>query len=356
MMGPLLFVLPILLGLAQGAWGEERTGSSKATLPEAFGLPVRVHIALRVLNVLEIKEVSGQGRLHLELTQRWQDPRLAFDAVARGLAREDRVGEEADDYLKTIWSPGLALDNQIGDKDARIVALSVHADGEVVLIERFESDFRFRMNMDAFPFDRQNLTIGLSLPRYAQQEAIVLTTEADRPFSGVEDALSVVDWRPVGLRFTNDLAIGWNARSYSRLNATVTIARYAERYHLRVFVPIIAVLAVSLFVLWSPGLKEQDKGGLIFSSLLALAAISFTFESSFPGSISLNTPVAEIISLGYLYLVAVLMFEIALSVAIAHPSFRWRDQAADLRWHLRWAVPAMMSIICIGAAVRALPG
>ena len=349
MIGRLLLLSLILLGLAQGASGEERTGSSKATLPEAFGLPVRVHIALRVLNVLEIKEVSGRGRLHLELTQRWQDPRLAFDAVARGLAREDRVGEEADDYLKTIWSPGLALDNQIGDKDARIVALSVHADGEVVVIERFESDFRFRMNMDAFPFDRQNLTIGLSLPRYAQEEAIVLTTEADRP-------LSVVDWRPVGLRFSNDLAIGWNARSYSRLNATVTIARYAERYHLRIFVPIIAVLAVSLFVLWSPGLKEQDKGGLIFSSLLALAAISFTFESSFPGSISLNTPVAEMISLGYLYLVAVLMFEIALSVAIAHPHFRLRDQAADLRWHLRWAVPAIMLTICIGAAVRALPG
>ncbi|MGO4404520.1 neurotransmitter-gated ion-channel ligand-binding protein [Bosea sp. RAF48] len=352
----LFLLLLILLGMPQGASGEERASSGRTTLPEAAGLPVRVHIALRVLNVLEIKEVSGQGRLHLELTQRWRDPRLAFDAVAHGLAREDKVGEEADNYLKAIWSPGLSLDNQIGDKDARTVALSVYANGEVVVIERFESDFRFRMNMDAFPFDRQHLTIGLSLPRYAQQEAIVLTTEADRPFSGVEDTLSVVDWRPVGLRFTNDLAIGWNARSYSRLNATVTIARYAERYLLRVFVPIAAVLAVSLFVLWSPGLKEQDKGGLIFSSLLALAAISFTFESSFPGSISLNTPVAEMISLGYLYLVAVLMFEIALSVAIAHPGFRWRGHAAELRWHLRWAVPAMMLIICVGAAVRALPG
>jgi len=59
---------------------------------------------------------------------------------------------------------------------------------------------------------------------------------------------------------------------------------------------------------------------------------------------------------GCLYLIGVLMFEIALSVAIAHPSFRWRGHAADLRWHLRWAVLAMMLIICVGAAVRALPG
>lgn len=351
----LILVLLLLAGLGGSALANEAASAGKPGLPPSVELPVRVRVALRVLNVLEIKEVSGQGRLHLELTQRWHDPRLAFDALARGLAREDRVGDEADEYLKTIWSPGLSLDNQIGDKDSRTVALSVHANGEAVLIERFESDFRFRMDMDAFPFDRQELTIGLSLPRYAQQEAVVLTTEEERAFSGIENSLSVVDWRPVGLRFSNDLVMGWNARSYSRLNVTVTIARYAERYLLRVFIPIIAVLAVSLFVLWSPGLKEQDKGGLIFSSLLALAAISFTFEASFPGSISLNTPVAEMISLGYLYLVAVLLFEIVLSVAVANPHFRWNREAAVLRLHLRWALPAIMLIICLGAAIRALP-
>lgn len=355
-MRALLLLLLLVAGLGSEARAQEAATAARPMLPATVELPVRVRVALRVLNVLEIKEVAGQGRLHVELTQRWHDPRLVFDATARGLARDDRVGDEADDHLKTIWTPGLTLDNQIGDKDSRTVALSVHANGDVMLIERFESDFRFRMNMDAFPFDRQNLTISLSLPRYAQQEAVIVTTEADRQFSGIDGSLSVVDWRPVGLRFSNDTVMGWNARSYSRLNATVTMARDAERYLLRVFVPIMAVLAVSLFVLWSPGLKEQDKGGLIFSSLLALAAISFTFESSFPGSISLNTPIAEMISLGYLYLVTVLMFEIMLSAAIAHPQWRCSGDAAALRLHMRWALPSIMTIICIGAAVRALPG
>jgi hypothetical protein len=352
----LVLIALLLLASVGVAPAEDAAPGARTTLPQGVELPVRVRVALRVLNVLEIKEVAGQGRLQVELTQRWQDPRLAFDAIARGLARDDRVGDEADEYLKTIWTPGLTLDNQIGDKDSRSVALSVHAHGEVMLIERFESDFRFRMNMDAFPFDQQRLTLSLSLPRYPQQEAVIVTTEADRQFSGVDATPSVVDWRPLGLRFSNDLAMGWNARSYSRLNATVTMARDAQRYILRVFVPIMAVLAVSLFVLWSPGLKEQDKGGLIFSSLLALAAISFTFESSFPGSISLNTPIAEMISLGYLYLVAVLMFEIVLAVAIARPQGRWSGEAAALRSHLRWALPAIMLIVCLGAALRALPG
>jgi Neurotransmitter-gated ion-channel ligand binding domain len=338
-----------------GAFAAHAAPADKDVLPPGLELPVRVRVALKVLNVLKVEEVAGQARLHIELTQRWRDPRLVFNAVENGLSRMDRVGEDADEFLKTIWRPGLVIDNQVDDPDGRSVALSVHANGEAVLIERFESNFRFRMNMDAFPFDKQALALVLSLPRYAKQEALLLTTEADRRLSGIEPQLSVVDWAPVDLRFSSEEGMGWNARSFSRLNATLTLARHAERYLLRIFVPILAVLAVSIFVLWSPGLKEEGKGGLIFSSLLALAAISFTFESSFPGSISLNTPVAQMISLGYLYLVVVLMLEIMLASSIANPAARFHAVSVEARRQIKWALPAIMVIICVGAAVRALP-
>ncbi|MDJ1158951.1 neurotransmitter-gated ion-channel ligand-binding protein [Chelatococcus sp. SYSU_G07232] len=352
----LFLVLALLLALpAAGLAAPADKPADKDALPTGVELPVRVRVAFRVLNVLQVAEVAGQGRLYVEVTQRWSDPRLRFDAVEAGTGRVDRVGDDADDYLKTIWTPGLSVDNQVGDSESRTVAVSTHANGDVVLIERYEANFRFRMNMDAFPFDRQDLTLSFSLPRYAKQEAILIATEADRQLSDIDEALSVVDWKPVRLRFANAETMGWNARSYSRLNATVTLARLSERYLLRVFVPILAVLAVSIFVLWSPGLKEQDKGGLIFSSLLALAAISFTFEASFPGSISLNTPIAQMISLGYLYLVAVLMLEVALSGRAADPQARFHVAARELKRQIRWALPAMMVVICIGAAVRAIP-
>lgn len=346
----------LLIALALGSAVSFAGTSEKNALPATVELPMRVGVALRVLNVLKVEEVAGQARLHIEITQRWTDPRLAFDAIQAGYSRLDQVGDDADEYLKSIWTPGLSVDNQVGDTESRTVAVSVCANGDVVLIERYESGFRFRMNMDAFPFDRQDLTLSLSLPRYARQEAVLLSTETDRQLSSFADAVSVVDWQPAGLRFANEEGMGWNARSYSRLNVTLSLDRLSERYLLRIFIPILAVLAASLFVLWSPGLKEQDKGGLIFSSLLALAAISFTFEASFPGSISLNTPVAQIISLGYLYLVAVLMLEIMLASACADPARRWHGACLELRRQVKWALPAIMLIVCVGAAVRALPG
>ena len=347
------FLLLVLLA----AWlpGMPAAAADKDVLPPGVEFPLRVRVALRVLNVLKIAEVAGQGSLYVEVTQRWTDPRLRFDGVAAGFARFDRVGEDADAYLKTIWTPGLTVDNQIGSPTSRTAAVSTYANGDVVLIERYEGNFRFQMNLDAFPFDTQDLTLSFSLPRYATQDALLVATEADRQLSGIDNRLAVVDWSVERLHFENEEAMGWNARSYSRLDATLTLTRLSERYLLRIFIPILAVLAVSLFVLWSPGLNEKDKGGLIFSSLLALAALSFTFESSFPGSISLNTPVAQIISLGYLYLVAVLLIEAVLSMGINNGQARLHVFCVEMRRQVKWAVPAMMIVVCLGAAVRAIP-
>lgn len=349
-------VLLLLALIAAGLWSNPASAADKDELPPGIELPMRVRVALRVLNVLQIAEVAGQGKLYVEVTQRWTDPRLRFDAVAQGFARIDRVGEEADAYLATVWTPGLTADNQVGKPEARTVAVSTYSNGNVVLIERYEGSFRFHMNMDAFPFDTQDLTLSFSLPRYATRDAMLITTEMDRNLSGIDSRLSVIDWHPKRLHFTNEEAMGWNARSYSRLDATVTLSRLSERYLLRIFIPILAILAVSLFVLWSPGLQSNDKGSLIFSSLLALAALSFTFEASFPGSISLNTPIAQIISLGYLYLIAVLMLEVALSLgAKSEKGGRLHDFCVAMRRQIRWAMPAIMVLVCVGTAVRAIP-
>ena len=330
-------------------------GAGEGELPQGTELPVRVRIALRILDVTEIKEVAGKARLWVEVTQRWRDPRDGFDTVGAGAPRIDRVGEAADKYLEGIWTPGVVVDNQIGDADGRTIAVSAHADGTVVVVERYEADFRVATDMNAFPFDRQKIALSFSAPRHAKQDVLLVATDADRSFSKVAERLSVTDWRPLRLDFANRETAGWNARNYSNLEASLSIERLSERYILRIFIPIAAVLAVSIYVLWAPGLGQTDKGGLVFSALLALAAVSFTFESSFPGSISLNTPIAQIISIGYVYLVAVLLLDSLLGVPCGRPASRLHRPCLEMRRQMSWALPAIMTTICAGAVLRALP-
>lgn len=340
----------LLCWLAGAVWAGPAT-----ELPEHVELPVRVHLTVRVLNITAMREISGQVRLHLETTQRWQDPRLAFDPVREGSQRIDRVGDEARAYIRQIWTPGLQADNRIGEMQSHSLAVSVHASGEVQLIERYESDFRVGMNLAAFPFDLQQPTLSFSLPRYPKQSAILVATERERRYSSIAGTLSVADWRGLGMDFFGDETTGWNARHYSRLNVTLHLERLSDRYILRIFIPIITVLAVSIYILWAPALQAKDKGSIVFSSLLALAAISFTFEASFPGSISLNTPVAQMISLGYVYLVLVLLVDSLLAPACENPDSPRHALHQRIRRQVRWLLPAMMFIVCAGAALRAIP-
>jgi hypothetical protein len=340
----------LLWCLAGTAWAGRATD-----LPEGVELPMRVRLAVRVLNITAMREVSGQVRLHLETTQRWHDPRLVFDAVRAGSQRIDRVGDEAQAYIRQIWTPGLLADNRIGEMQSHSLAVSVHANGEVQLVERYESDFRVAMNLAAFPFDRQQPTLSFSLPRYPKQEAILVANERERRYSGIAAILSVADWRGLGMDFFGDETTGWNAQHYSRLNTTLHLERLSERYILRIFIPIITVLAVSIYILWAPALQAKDKGSIVFSSLLALAAISFTFEASFPGSISLNTPVAQMISLGYVYLVLVLLVDSVLAPACENPGAPRHALHLRIRQQVRWLLPAMMFVVCAGAALRAIP-
>jgi hypothetical protein len=332
-----------------------QAGPGRESLPDGVELPVRVRIGLRVLDITEIKEVTGRARLVIEVTQRWSDPRRRFDPLDAGASRIDRVGDDARQFIAGIWTPGVAIDNQIGEPRGTTEAVSVYADGNVVLVERYEADFRVAVDMSAFPFDRQQLGLSFSLPRYAKQDAMLVTTETDRLFSRIEPKLSVIDWRPLDLSFYYDEATGWNARAYSRLNATVGVERLSERYLLRLFIPIVSTLAVSLFVLWIPGAAPKDHGSLVFSALLALAAISFTYEASFPGSISLNTPIAKIISLGYFYLVVVVLVDALLWKPRSDPDSRFHLLASGLRSHSRWALPSIMVIVCLALVLRGLP-
>jgi hypothetical protein len=345
-----LWLACILASVASPSFAAE-----KDELPTGVELPLRIRVGLRVIDITEIKEVGGRARLFVEVTQRWNDPRRRFNPLEIGSPRVDRVGDEAQQFINSIWTPGLVISNQISDPQSRSQAVSAFADGDIVLVDRFEADFRVAMDMQAFPFDRQQIALSFSLPRYPKQDAVLVTTETDRLFSRVENKLTVIDWRPLALNFAYDESTGWNARSYSQLNATVAIERMSERYLLRLFIPIISTLAVSLFVLWMPGASAKDNGGLVFSALLALAAISFTFEASFPGSISLNTPIAKIISLGYLYLVLVVLIDGIVSSSCKDPASRFHVVASEVRRHTKWALPSIMTIICVASVIRVMP-
>ncbi|QCK87884.1 neurotransmitter-gated ion-channel ligand-binding protein [Phreatobacter aquaticus] len=322
---------------------------AQVSLPEGVELPIQVRLAVRVLNIVRLHEVLGEVGASVDFTQRWSDPAVAFDRIERGSERIDLVGPEAEARLKQMWSPDLMIESMIGTPRAQTVSLSLFHDGRVVLVRRFDADFRVQVSMGAFPFDRQALALSFVPPRHPASEVVLTTTEFDRHYSSIAPALSAVNWIPAKLGFRQDTFYGWNARPYSRLTAVAEIDRNWHRYVLRVFVPYFAIMSLSLFLLWAPErvISNTQRAPMVFSSLLALAALSFTFESSFPGSISMNSPIATMISMGYFYLIIVLLLDVLLSQHGSPIAQRYPSLLTEVRRNIRFTVPVIYVGLCL---------
>ncbi|MBL6613370.1 MAG: neurotransmitter-gated ion-channel ligand-binding protein [Reyranella sp.] len=344
-----LRVFVALIGLIASVGSARAQTTDLPPLPRGVELPIQVRLSVRILNVTRVLETTGELGASIEYTQRWTDPGLRFDAVAQGTQHLDFSGPAAEARLAKMWQPGIAIDDMIGSPRAASVALSIYSDGRVVLIRRLDADFRVSVDMSSFPFDIQRFLIRFSTPRHANHEVVITTTEFDRSFSTIAGELSVNNWRSRNVGFRQDTFYGWNARPFSRMTFVVTVQRSWTRYILRMFVPFIAIMSLSLFILWAPEtvLASNQRAPLVFTTLLALAALSFTFEASFPGSISMNSPIATMISMGYFYLPAVLVIDVFLSLKNSAIARRYPYLLPEMRRNLRLTVPVLFFGLCL---------
>lgn len=325
-----------------------------ADLPQGAALPIRVNLAVRLLDVVKISETAGEMSASLEYTARWHDRTQRFDPIATGSSRRDFTGEEAKRVLEEIWTPRLLVENLIDDPRNETTSLSVFSDGAIVLIHRLEADFRIISDLAAFPFDRQTLVFPFASEAHPADEVVFVVDDRDRELSTFAATLTASDWTATSMRSAMETFYGWNARPFVRASAKIVVERAWPRYFLRIFVPFVAVLTVSLFILWASRTTFSDTIGITYSALLALAALSFTFEGSFPGSMSVNSPIAFMISLGYFYLIFVLLVDLLMTHEKLPGARRNPCLTAEVRAQVRYALPIIFTTVCVCIILRSL--
>ena len=245
-----LAAVPVLAIIACVAWVTTALAQIKV-LPRGVQLPIQVQISMRVLDISRLLETTGEVGAAVEYIQRWNDPSLRFERAVAGSDHLDFIGSEAEARLVGMWSPNVVIENMIGAIRGQAVALSIFETGDVVLIRRMEADFRVPVNMSSFPFDIQRLPFRFVVPRYAAREVVIASTERDRAESSIPDRLSITNWGPKTIDFRQDTYPGWSAEPFSRLTAVAVVERLSSRYLLRLFIPFVALMWVSICVLWA---------------------------------------------------------------------------------------------------------
>lgn len=345
-----LAALALFLLLGTAAQAGELTD-----LPRDEPLPIRVAIAIRVIDISQVQETAGLMAARVELTYRWQDRRLAFDRVREVRAQRSLFGDTAVAELRRIWHPAFDVENLSGAPRHDQLGLVIEASGAVTLVRRLEASFRVGIDMASFPFDSQALDIILTSNRYTAHQVLPVHTAADAAHSAFPTRLQSPLWTLSRLNVRNTVYAGWSGAPHGRITFTLDAERLYGQYLIRIFLPFLTLMSSTLVILWSTDqtMPLAPKGALAFTTLLALVALSFTFESNFPGSMSQSTPIARIISTGFLYIVSVLFLNMFLLNKDYFLARRAPLMFAEIGAYVRWALPLGVLVYWTGLIVRA---
>ncbi len=137
--------------------------------------------------------------------------------------------------------------------------------------------------MSKFPFDTQSFLLRFSIRRAAVDEVVLDDDRIRPPFSTIRGELRQLAG---GRRGRTGQLLRLERPRLSRMTFVVTVERSWTRYILRMFVPFLAIMSLSPFILWAPDtvISSNQRAPLVFTTSWRWAAPgSFTFEASFPG-------------------------------------------------------------------------
>ncbi len=227
---------------------------------------VQVSILFFVYDFGEINQVLQKYNLNAVIGLQWQDPRLGFTPGSENEVRTVPLAQ--------IWWPALEVANAINFELKSDENVRVLPDGTVVYLERINPTLSSELNLQRFPFDRQELKFVIESEVYSAEELVL--NVRDKPSQWRQEAflsewnLEKITQRVVTTQLVSD------ADEFSQARFAIQIRRRAGFYIWKGFLPLFLITVVAWLSLWVP-LLNVPTGPLPLSIGALLTATTFIF-------------------------------------------------------------------------------
>ena len=235
--------------------------------PGADGPPTEVLVGVRMVDLMDIDDVSQTLTGDFAVFQRWVDPRLA------GLG-----GCEIS--LDAIWTPRLRVVNSGRLFTSLPETADIGPGGTVQYVQRYYGAMATYHNLRRFPFDDQTFVVSLVSLEYSEDEVkLALNDQA----TGRRNVLNISAWTVTGVeggvRTQHIEATGTDASTYDfRISAN----RQRLFYIWKIIVPLCLIVFMSWTVFWVNPAQFGPQIGLSATSMLTLIAFQFATTSMVP--------------------------------------------------------------------------
>jgi len=300
--------------------------------PGKEGEPIPVTIGVAVVDIDTIDGAQQSFVANFAISAQWKDPRLAKDI----------------DYVRIIdvddvWTPNLQILNQQKLFKTFPEKVDVAPDGTVTYRQRFWGTMSYPMNLEQFPLDKHPLQIKiLSVGNNAQD--IDFTIAENR--TGMGDVLTVTDWEITGWKtFAGPIDIGPNLPVLPGVTFEFEANRLVNFYIIKVLVPLIMIVFISLVVLFIDPSHIGPKFSIAITAILTLIAYRFLLGNLLP-KISYLTHM-DYFLFGSMFLVFAVLVET--SVVARYVGRDREPEAKILDYWSRWAFAILFVIILAGS-------
>ena len=264
---PLTCVLGVIVvtSLTNSAFAEEISRPGKQN-----GRPTEVSIKAVLVDVDEINGGNQSFVSTFYLEARWQDDRLSHqqkDIVIRP--------------LNEIWHPQLQFLNQQRILSTFPETVAISSDGEVLYRQRVWGSFSQPLELQNFPFDRQDFKIILVASGHTPDEVKFMHNTDG--LSGLASAFSQEEWDII--EWSLDIT-PYSAMEGDLPDASFAFVFVAERklgfYIWKIIIPLILIVMMSWIVFWINPEQFATQIGVSTTSMLTLIAYRFVMVGLLP--------------------------------------------------------------------------
>ena len=297
---------------------------------------VKVTVALHVLNLSAISEVTERFQLTGYMLAQWRDPRLTYQPTGPN----DMYRMVAPD---SVWWPRLVIINAVEPRQTDDISLQVEPDGLVSYVERFDALITSTFHLKVFPFDTQKLEVIVH-PFIDQQQTVAFVPSQLPAWTATEfnTYSSLESWRFKSLTFNiSSAASQFSRHGISEARFELTVERRYGFYLWKVFLPLLLMVIMSWSVFWFDPLEVSSQVTIAVTTILTIIAFSL--------AISLTLPRMPYLTLadGFFLTCYIFAFVTMVEVTAVHVAYRneQRKLAMRIRHTVRWLVPTAFVVI-----------
>ena len=231
--------------------------------------PTEVAVGVYVVDVVKIDGAEQLFTADLSARFVWHDPRLA-----------NATGGPRTLPLDDVWHPHLAIANLRDVKNTLPEVVEVAPDGTVLYRQRMVGDFSSRLDLHAFPQDRQTLPVHLVARGFTPEELRFVPTPK---FTGRAEDLTIIDWSvgPVTLR-EHPYQIPQLGVELPGIIAELQTKRRVAYYFGTVFASATIIVCMAWLVFWISLDAINPRISVSVTSMLTLIAHRFVIQGELP--------------------------------------------------------------------------